>query len=311
MFGRWRMNWLNDFAGTMLLDAPIGPLTWFRLGGKARYLCRPRDAGDLALLVVRAGQEGVPLRVLGAGANVLVSDDGFDGVVVRLDSDAFRRVDVRGTQVEVGAGVELMPLVRGLCSRGLSGLECMAGIPATVGGAVRMNAGGTWGEFGDLVQRIRVLGADGLIETWSHDRIGFAYRDSKLGEPGKGRGSSPQAFGRVVLSAVVQLIEDDPDRVRGRYEEILAGKRGSQPLAEHSAGCIFKNPEGVSAGALIDRAGLKGTHWGKACVSNEHANFIVAKRGATASDVLHLIDLIRERVRRVHGTELEVEIEIW
>ena len=264
----------------------------------------------------------MPLKVLGAGANVLVSDDGFDGVVVRLDSDAFRGIDVRGTRIEVGAGVDLMPLVRGLCRRGLSGLEFMAGIPATVGGAVRMNAGGRLGEFGDVVQRIRVLGADGLIETWSHDRIGFSYRDSSLGEAGAtlSRRLQParsfaraQARGseRVVLSAVLELIEDDPDRVRARYEDILAGKLASQPIAEHSAGCIFKNPEGESAGALIDRAGLKGTHWGRASVSTAHANFIVAKRGATSSDVLHLIDLMRERVRHVHGTELDVEIEIW
>ena len=292
------MNWWSGFVGPKQRDAPIGGLTWFRLGGRARYLCQPRDVHELASLVADVRRAGVPLKVLGAGANVLVTDDGFDGVVVRLDQPAFARVALRGTEVEVDAGVDLMQLARSLSAMGLSGLECLAGIPATVGGAVRMNAGGRCGEFGDVVREIRVVGADGAIETWSADRIGFGYRHSELGD-------------RIVLSAMLELTEDDPIRVRRTFEDTLAAKRRTQPLADHSAGCIFKNPKVASAGALIDQAGLKGTCCGKARVSQEHANFIVADKGATASDVLHLIDLIRERVLDAHGMELEVEIDIW
>jgi UDP-N-acetylmuramate dehydrogenase len=236
--------------------------------------------------------------VLGRGANVLVSDDGFDGVVVRLDAPAFRRVERKGTHFEVGAGVDLMPLVKQCSENGLAGLETLAGIPATVGGAVRMNAGGRAGEFGDVVREVRVLRRDGEQEVWSRERVAFSYRHSALGD-------------EIVLAATLELREGDPDRVRRDYHEHLEQKQRTQPLAEHSAGCIFKNPEGRSAGALIDLAGLKGTRYGEAEVSTMHANFIVAHGGATASDVLHLIDLVRERVRDEFDTELETEIEIW
>jgi len=292
------MSWWNDFADRIECNAPLGRRTWFRLGGRARYLFQPHSAEQLAALVVRAREEDVPLKVLGRGANVLVSDDGFDGVVVRLNHASFRRVERRGSQVDVGAGVDLMPFAHACSAQGLSGLECMAGIPSTIGGAIRMNAGGRSGEFGRVVKSVRVLGPEGGTETWSRQRCGFGYRHSELGD-------------NVVLSAQLELVEDDPAKVRRVFEECFSQKRDSQPLGDRSAGCIFKNPAGQSAGALIDQAGLKGARWGAAWVSERHANFIVARRGATASDVLHLIDLIRERVRSAFSTELEVEVDIW
>jgi UDP-N-acetylmuramate dehydrogenase len=191
-----------------------------------------------------------------------------------------------------------MPLSRGLSDNGLSGLECMAGIPGTVGGAVRMNAGGGSGEFGDVVRDVTVMDSGGVIETWSRDRLGFGYRRSEIGD-------------RIVLSARLELVEEDPVTVRRRFDDNFENKRRSQPISCRSAGCIFKNPAGQSAGALIDRAGLKGARCGGAQVSEQHANFIIAGRGATASDVLRLIDLIRDRVLSEFGTELEVEVEIW
>ena len=292
------MSWWNEFANRIECDAPLAGFTWFRLGGRARFLFRPRDTEDLAALTLRARQESVPIKVLGGGANVLISDDGIDGVVVRLDSEAFRRVQQRGTELRAGAGVDLMPLVRDCSERGYAGLACLAGIPGTVGGAVRVNAGGRFGEFGDLVREVTLLQVNGEIEVWEHDRIGFGYRRTRLSD-------------QIVLSALLELSEDDPRLVKQAFEEYLGFKRRSQPLADKSAGCIFKNPAGQSAGALIDQAGLKGVRRGGACVSERHANFIVAEHGATASDVLHLIDLIRDRVRRELATELEVEIDIW
>ena len=247
----------------------------------------------------RAADENVGVKVLGRGANVLVSDDGFDGVVVRLDSEEFGRVDRRGGRFEVGAGVDLMPLVRRCSREGLSGLQALAGIPATVGGAVRMNAGGPAGEMGDVVDEITVLTPERKVEVRSREQVGFRYRHTGLEE------------GCVILSATLGLHEDDPKRVRSAFREHLERKQKTQPLAEHSAGCIFKNPTLKPAGALIDQAGLKGTRYGAAEVSTMHANFIVARSGATASDVLHLIDFVRERVLRVFDTELETEIEIW
>ncbi len=292
------MSWWSEFASRIEHDAPIGRETWFRLGGRARHLFRPDDTDALALLMRRAKQEGIPVKVLGTGANVLISDDGFDGVVVRLDSDAFRTTEQRGTSLRVGAGIELMPLSRRCSEKLFSGLECLAGIPATIGGAARMNAGGREGEFGDVVREVRVLQSDGNVETWPRERIGFGYRHSNLGRC-------------IVLSALLELREDDPRSVKRTFDECLERKKRSQPLADKSAGCIFKNPEGQSAGALIDRAGLKGARYGGAYVSKRHANFIVVERGATASDVMHLIDIVRKRVLRVFDTELELEIDIW
>jgi len=276
----------------------LGRKTWFHLGGRARYYFQPDGEEDLAAMTVRAKTEGVPLRVLGEGANILVSDDGFDGVVVRLDGPSFRSVKEKPDGIEVGAGVDLMPLARTCSARGWSGLECLAGIPATIGGAVRTNAGGRFGEIGDVVRSVRVMDQDGRIETWPRERLGFGYRRSAIGD-------------RIVLSADLALVRDDPDRTRAKFEEVFEYKLQSQPMADKSAGCIFKNPQGGSAGAMIDRAGLKGVRSGGARVSERHANFIVADKGASASDVLNLIDVVRNRVRDAFDTELELEIHVW
>lgn len=292
------MNWLNEFASRARCDVSLGRMTWFRLGGPARWLVQPATVEELSTLVSLAREHEVPLKVLGCGANVLIRDAGFDGVVVRLDQPVFKEVRVDGSRVEVGGGVDLMPLARRLSEQGLCGLECMAGIPATVGGAVRMNAGGKFGSFGDVVKRVRVLGDDGAVEDWSRERVGFGYRKSELGRS-------------IVLSATLELEEEDPALATERFQDCLDFKVSSQPLADKSAGCIFKNPPGTSAGLLIDRAGLKGTRCGGATISSAHANFIVVDRGATASDVLRLIDLVQKRVDRVHDTKLEVEIDIW
>src|SRR5688572_12908624 len=154
------MNWWNDFQDQIVHDAPLGKQTWFRLGGRAKYLFQPRSVSELSSFVTRARQEDVPVKVLGRGANVLVSDDGFDGVVVRLDQPVFRKVEQRRELLEVGAGVDLMPFARGCSANGLSGLECMAGTPATIGGAVRMNAGGRFGDVSECVEAITVLRPD-------------------------------------------------------------------------------------------------------------------------------------------------------
>ena len=292
------MSWWREFADRIEHDAPVGRLTWFRLGGRARYAFHPRDAADLAAMIARTRNEAVPVKVLGGGANVLICDDGFDGVVVRLDRDVFKTVDRKGSSFDVGAGVDLMPLARRCSEQGFAGLEPMAGIPASVGGAVRMNAGGRAGELGAVVKQVEVLCPDGSVETWPNERIGFGYRHSELGD-------------RIVLAARLELVENDPVRVKRAFDENFQDKQRSQPLSDRSAGCIFKNPTGESAGALIDRAGLKGVSCGPAKVSSRHANFIIARPGATAADVLNLIDLVRDRVRDRFGTELEVEIDIW
>ncbi len=246
----------------------------------------------------RTSQENVPVKVLGAGANVLIRDDGFDGVVVRLDQPGFRRETWSGDEVEVGGGVNLMSFSKSCSENGISGLEGLAGIPATIGGAIRMNAGGHNGEIKDVVSEVEVVHTSGSRERLNRDQVGFDYRRTDLKD-------------RIVVGARLSLRRDDPQKTRLRYAENFGQKRRTQPMAERSAGCVFKNPPGRSAGALIDQAGLKGTVCGGARVSARHANFIVADSTATSSDVLRLIDLIRDRVALIFGTVLRTEIEIW
>lgn len=292
------MNWWKEFADVVQVGVPIARMTWFRLGGCADWLVRPNSAEQLASFVARATDEGVSCRVLGAGANVLVSDAGFDGAVIRLDAPVFRHVERQASELHVGGGVDLMPLSKDCSQKGWSGLERMAGIPATVGGAVKMNAGGRFGDFADVVRSVTVMTLRGELQTWTHEQIDFGYRRSAIGQ-------------NIVVGATLDLPDDDPARVARTFQQCFDFKMNSQPISDRSAGCIFKNPAGASAGSLIDRAGLKGTCCGSARVSDRHANFIVTDDNATASDVLRLIDIIRERVEQRFQTMLELEVDVW
>ena len=292
------MDWLNGFDGRLDSNVSLSDLTWFRLGGPAACVLSPRDEDQLADLVRRAQTQGVPWRVLGHGANVLVSDAGVDGIVIRLDEPFFTRIDIEGETVTAGAGADLMKLCTACADGGLAGLECMAGIPGTVGGAVRMNAGGRFGAVSDCLESIRVMRPAGVVETLPRARVGFGYRHSDLDHG-------------IVLSARFRLHGEPAVQVKARIKEYWRLKKESQPIAAHSAGCIFKNPPGDSAGRLIDRAGLKGRTRGHARVSERHANFIVADEGATATDVLDLVDEIRSTVQEKFGVRLDLEIDVW
>lgn len=291
------MSW-SDLSSFCRQNVPLGPLTWFRLGGPARVLAEVDSCDRLASVCERARTEGLPLYVLGGGANVLVGDDGVPGVVVRLSGGEFQRVTWTETGCVAGGGADMAKLTLAAVRRGLAGLECMAGIPGTVGGCVRMNAGGRFGEIGNAVHRVWTLDASGCRREWKKEECGFGYRRSDL---------KNVIIERVELS----LTPGDPSERMRRYQEIWDFKKRSQPLAGRSAGCVFKNPPGQSAGALIDRAGMKGASVGGATVSPEHANFIVAAPGASASDVLRLIRTVRRRVAERFGVELELEVEVW
>ncbi len=293
------MNWLTGYAARVDTDVPLAPLTSFHLGGTARWMAWPADEDSLSDLLRRAGEHDVSFKVLGGGANVLVGDDGFDGLVVRLDEPHFRATDFGDDCVRVGAGVEMMPFLYACARKGLAGLERLAGIPGTVGGAVRMNAGGRYGEIADVIDSVDLVGDDGDLETVRRDELGFGYRSSGVGR-------------RTVVSATLRTARREPDEVLGRFRSIWEEKKREQPMGARCAGCVFKNPPGpMSAGELIDRAGLKGCGSGGASVSTRHANFVVTSDVATSSDVLRLIDMVRERVSRVASIDLEPEIDIW
>jgi UDP-N-acetylmuramate dehydrogenase len=200
--------------------------------------------------------------------------------------------------VTAGAGKDVQKLVLECTHAGLSGLECLAGIPGSVGGEVKMNAGGAFGDIGSAVRTVTVMDTQGRVSVRDKDDLVFEYRKSNI-------------TAKFVLEATFGLTEDDPQRIMTKVKEIWMYKKNSQPLADKSAGCVFKNPRGLSAGALIDQAGLKGTTIGGAEVSTKHANFITARKGAKAADVLALITQIKDRVGEKFDVKLETEVVIW
>ena len=298
----------SDLDVEVAPDAPIGSMTWYGIGGHADLLLRPRTVEALETLTMRCHRSGTPLRVLGSGANLLVADDGVDGIVVRLDQRRFRATrygsgrDV--TLLRAMAGADMAQTLMDATRRGLDGLSQMAGIPASIGGAIRMNAGGAYGAIGDVVDSVTCLTRAGHRVTYPAGELRFEYRGTNIPDP-------------VILGATLRLRPADPIALRERVKEIFEFKKSTQPLAEHSAGCSFKNPidpvreERVPAGKLIDEAGLKRFRVGRASVSDRHANFIVVDPGATAGDVIQLMDEVRRRVFDACGLELENEVVIW
>jgi len=292
---------VNPFAGlddVVTEQVPLAPHTWYKLGGPARWYVRPRSIEELQEAARRCLENEVQVYVLGLGANLLVNDSGVDGAVFRLDHDFWRRVRFEKNITEVGAGVDMQKLILRTCRQGLAGIECLAGIPGTVGGGIRMNAGGKFGDLGAVVTKVQVMDMEGTVFERTKDDLVFEYRHTNIAAP-------------FILGASLELDEDDPDRIMKKTKEIWMFKRNSQPLNTKNAGCIFKNPRGVSAGALIDQAGLKGMRVGGAEVSEKHANFIVAHPGCVADDVLRLVKIIQEKVFERNQIHLETEVQIW
>lgn len=294
------MNLFDDLPENICRrDVPLAPLTWFQLGGPADYLLEPRTEAQLALIVRRCHESGTPLHVLGHGANLLVPDEGVRGAVVRLTEGELAGSAFEGDLVLAGSGCDMTKLVMACVRRGLAGLEQLAGIPGTLGGGIAMNCGGRYGDISSAVVSVRVMNPAGEVRTRPREELNFAYRQSELGAD-------------LVVSAALRLCATDPVALQARYREIWNYKHETQPaLGAPSAGCIFRNPAGHSAGQLIDRAGLKGYRIGSAFVSDRHANFAMADRGGRAADVRKLIDLIIERVAEHSGIRLETEVRIW
>jgi UDP-N-acetylmuramate dehydrogenase len=277
---------------------PLAPHTWYKLGGPARWYIQPQSMEDLQVAAQRCVESDIPIYVLGLGANVLVSDEGIDGAVFRFDHESWQRVSINDNLVEVGAGADIQKLVLRTVRAGLAGIECLAGIPGTIGGALKMNAGGKFGDIGAVMTSVSAMDPGEPVFQLGKDELVFDYRHSNI-------------TSTFILGATLELEEEDPAPLMAKTKEIWMFKRNSQPLNTKNAGCIFKNPRGLSAGALIDQAGLKGTRIGNAEVSGKHANFFVAHPGATAQNVLDLIDLVRNRVYEKNQIRLETEVQVW
>jgi UDP-N-acetylmuramate dehydrogenase len=293
------MDAFSGLDNIVRTDYPLAKDTWYRLGGPADYFIRPENVDQLKQVVARCNENSIPIYVMGFGSNLLVSDQGVRGAVIKLDADQFTRTQFEGEQLTAGAGADMRKLVRACVEEGLSGLEALTGIPSSVGGAVKMNAGGRFGDIGSVVESVSLMDTNGRVFAKSKPELVFDYRQTNI-------------TAKFILDARLRLNPADPEQVMRTVKEVWIYKENSQPsLKTKNSGCIFKNPKGVSAGALIDRAGLKGLKVGGAVVSDKHANFILAEEGCTSKDVLRLIDAIKERVREQFDTELELEIEIW
>jgi UDP-N-acetylmuramate dehydrogenase len=292
------MNFPDEFHDITRRDVPLAPYTWLKVGGPAQYFVEPRSVDELAQVVRAAYQAGIPFRVLGGGSNVLIPDAGVSGITLRLTQEAFARVAVESPIVRAGAGALLSHAMSESVAAGLAGLETLVGIPGTVGGALRGNAGTRHGEVGQFVKSVTVLTAAGDVCVRTEDELTFAYRSSSINEP-------------AIIEVEFELAADDPDEISRRMRKLWVMKKATQPLSFQSAGCVFKNPRGLSAGALIEQAGLKGTRVGQAEVSDRHANFVITHEGATATEVRTLIDLIRSKVAEIHGVDLEQELQMW
>ncbi len=281
-------------------DFPLGPMTTFGVGGKARYFVRPRTEDQLRETIERCGKKKLDIHAIGRGSNVLVRDEGVKGAVIQLDTKAFGRITIEEDLLRVGAAAPLPKVVAEAARHSLSGVECLVGIPGTAGGGVRMNAGGAYGDIGQTVERIKVMDAHG--ETFYRERedLAFGYRTSNVSA-------------RFILEVELRLLPDSVSAINKRMKKIWIAKKNSQPTSAATAGCAFKNPRGLAAGLLIEQAGLKGTAVGGAAVSRKHANFIVVrdKKKTKAADVLALIELVRKAVKDRFDVYLELEIEVW
>lgn len=284
-------------AGSTRKRSPLSALTTLGVGGPADMLCAPETVEEAQALVLRARRLGVPLRVLGRGSNLIVADDGVEGFVIRTERmQALRFGD--GGRVTAGAGLSTARLLAETRVRGLGGLECLVGYPASVGGVARMNAGGKWGNAGDRIEAVTVVDPDGEVRVLTREECRFGYRSSSLG-------------GRLVVEVRFRLPRVDAQRYRGSVRAIHDEKARAQPLDRPSAGCIFKNPGGDSAGRIVDACGLKGAARGGASISLVHGNFVVNDGSASADDVLGLITEVREAVASRANVDLELEVEVW
>ena len=282
--------------GKVERNGSLADFIWFRTGGPAEWLVRPRDEQDLAQFLAQL-DEGVPVTPIGVGSNLIVRDGGVEGVVVRLPK-SFAKVTVEpGNRVRAGGGAMGITVASAARDAGIAGLEFLRGIPGTAGGAVRMNAGAYGREVRDILVEARLVLRDGTVETWPLDKLGYTYRHSEVPE------------GAVVVEALFQGVPGDPAAIGAEMDRIAAEREASQPLRSRTGGSTFKNPPGHKAWALIDAAGCRGLRIGDAQVSEKHCNFLLNLGNATSAQIEELGEEVRRRVVEKTNVLLEWEIQ--
>jgi UDP-N-acetylmuramate dehydrogenase len=287
---------LPPLQGSIEEKGSLADFIWFRTGGPAEYLARPRDVEDLSQFL-RALDPAVPVLPVGVGSNLIVRDGGVPGVVVRLPKAMAKVTVMPGNRIRAGAAAMGISVASAARDAGIAGLEFLRGIPGTVGGAVRMNAGAYGRDASDILVECTLVLRDGRVETWPAERLGYTYRHSELPE------------GAVVVEALFEGVPGDPALIGAEMDRIAAEREASQPLRSRTGGSTFKNPEGDKAWRLIDEAGCRGLTRGGAQVSEKHCNFLLNLGGASSADIEALGEEVRARVKEKTGVTLEWEIQ--
>ena len=292
------MDRFAQFQKIVRHNAPLAMHTWFQLGGPAQFFAEPKSEQELLDLLRCCADESVPVKMLGAGSNLIVSDEGVPGMVIRLTAGCFCDIQTDGLDVVAGGGAKLGRVITGSTHAGLAGLEGLIGIPGTLGGAIVGNVGSSGGSIGQWITKIRVANDRGIVSELHKADLPFSSEESILRDV-------------IILDATLTLENDDPIELAKRLQKIWIVKKTVYPTGHQNSGFIFRNPRGMLAGELIERAGLKGTRIGGAVISDRNANFIVAEPECTSADILRLIDLVKDQVFDRMQTELELQIEIW
>ena len=290
----------RGLAAALSLNEPLSKHASYRIGGPADFLATVESIEQLGAWVALARELEQPFMVLGRGTNLLVADRGYRGLVI-MNRCLGQNLDRTSRRVYAEAGVVLARLARQAAKSGSGGLEWAIGIPGTMGGAIVNNAGAYEGEIAGVVRRVSILDHEGQIRELLPEDLDLGYRTSRFREAAH--------RDDIILSADLQLVPEETDVLEGRIQRFTALRQSAQPR-EPSAGSVFKNPPGWSAGRLIEEAGLRGTRFGDAQISHQHANYIVNAGQAKALEVLRLINMVKERVHRLFGVELELEIEL-
>ena len=283
--------------GTCLLNEPMSRHTSYGIGGPAGAYITPRDRDDLRRILHFADEQNIPVFFIGSGSNLLVADEGINGIVITLIK-SFNKLEIKGCHIYAETGVMLGHMVKHCIKQKLTGLETMVGVPGTLGGALMMNAGAFGSEISNFLKNVDVMTLTGEIKQYSVKDIDFHYRHSSFKKD------------EIIMSANFVLKKATKQEIMNKRAKASAGRKETQPLRFRSAGSLFKNPKkDVAAGYLIDKAGLKGTHRGDAEISEKHANFFVNHGKANAEDVVFLIRLARKTVEKKFGINLELEVK--
>lgn len=290
----------NTFTtADILRDEPMANHTTFKVGGPADFMVQPTSASEVDAAITAAKLAGEPWWIIGCGSDLLISDDGLRGVVIKI-GDHMANVSIEGTRMRVQAGATNEAVAEAACAAGLAGYEFASGIPGSIGGAAIMNAGAYEGEFKDVARTVTCLHGRGNIRTLSAEDADWGYRHSMMGDEGL-----------IVLEVELELHNDDPEAIRARMDDLAQRRSSKQPLEMASAGSTFKRPTGYFAGKLIQDSGMQGHRVGDAQVSTKHAGFVVNTGTATAADVLQVIRDVQAAVREQFGVELEPEVKMW